>query len=160
MGPRRGRWVWRWKHWIDSRFMNRFQTLPDMPLGRGQGANPGAAPGLHPESSTDENMRCGGCGAKVGADVLAAALADHRNGGQRRCARRPGCAGRRCLDFRTADRLSVLSVDAFRPMFPDPYLFGRITAITAWETSTPWAPRPGSHGPGDAAGMAGGKADR
>jgi len=49
-----GTWVWRWKDWIDRRWM-RMYTEMRMKL------DPSAL------------MRCGGCGAKVGAEVLAGA---------------------------------------------------------------------------------------
>ena len=123
-----GRWVWRWKHWIDSRFMNRFQTLPDMRSGAAKTPVPAPLRDFTLEPSTDENMRCGGCGAKVGADVLAAALADIETVGRDDVLVGLDAPDDAALISVPADRLSVLSVDAFRPMFPDPYLFGRITA--------------------------------
>lgn len=54
-----GAWVWRVKDWIDRRWMRMYQTMR-MPV------DPG------------DPMRCGGCGAKVGAEVLAGALATLR----------------------------------------------------------------------------------
>ena len=73
-------------------------------------------------------MRCGGCGAKVSADVLAAALADIDT-----VPRDDVVVGLEAPDDAAmisvpANRLSVLSVDGFRPMIDDPWLFGRITA--------------------------------
>ncbi len=56
-----GQWVWRWKEKIDQRFMRQFQDFPVM---KGE-ASPPVAP---------EDMRCGGCGAKVGAPVLYSVL--------------------------------------------------------------------------------------
>ena len=58
-----GRWAWHWKLWIDRRFMRRYQDLPAMDDGELEGGD-----GL-------EAMRCGGCGAKIGAGVLNRALA-------------------------------------------------------------------------------------
>ena len=54
-----GPWAWRWKDWIDRRFMRKFNELPDM-AGQGGGEQ--------------EPMRCGGCAAKVGPVTLARAL--------------------------------------------------------------------------------------
>ena len=82
-------------------------------------------------------MRCTGCGSKVGAEVLSAAL-ERLN-----LPRTPGMiAG---LDRRddavVLDRLAspvdVLSVDFFPAFLDDPYLVGRIAAIHA--LSDVWA---------------------
>ena len=124
-----GRWVWRWKNWIDSRFMDKYQDLPEMEPGEGNAEIP--APllrGSALEESASEAMRCGGCGAKVSADVLAAALADIGT-----VSRDDVIVGLDAPDDAAmisvpANRLSVLSVDGFRPMIDDPWLFGRITA--------------------------------
>jgi selenide, water dikinase len=109
-----GRWVWRMKDWIDRRFMRKFQDLP---------AN-GAAP------LGQDAMRCGGCGAKVGADVLKRALA------RLDLAAQPGDGVLIGLDA-PDDAAAVIpppgmalvqTVDFFRAMISDPYLFGRIAA--------------------------------
>ena len=122
-----GHWVWRWKERIDRRFMDRYQRLPqmsDVPPGeipRALGEDPARAEG-------DDGMRCGGCGAKVGAETLQAALA-----GLEPVRREDVVVGLDAPDDAAlvavpAGKLSVLSVDAFRPMIEDPYVFGRITA--------------------------------
>ena len=122
-----GRWVWRWKDWIDSRFMEKYQVLPDMEPGAENAEIP--APLRDPAADdAADHMRCGGCGAKVGADVLAAALADIVT-----LPREDVIVGLEAPDDAAmiavpSNRLSVLSVDGFRPMIDDPYLFGRITA--------------------------------
>jgi len=66
----KGDWVWRWKDSIDKGFMQKFRDLPertmdpprvrDIPHGLLQGSS---------ANSTDLRF-CGGCGAKVGGDVL------------------------------------------------------------------------------------------
>ncbi|WP_051340541.1 selenide, water dikinase SelD [Azospirillum halopraeferens] len=101
----RGRWVWRWKDWIDRRFMRAFRDLPEMPP---------ASPAMVQE------MRCGGCGAKVPAAALARAL--DRLGG---VGPRDDAA---VLDAPGDGRLLVQTVDHFRAFVDDPYVFGRIAA--------------------------------
>ena len=68
-----GAWVWRWKDWIDRRFMTRFSDLPEMDAGSNRGSETEiaglASPAVVRELSTAA-MRCGGCGSKVGATLL------------------------------------------------------------------------------------------
>lgn len=68
--PLDGAWLWRWKDRIDRKFMARFADYPPMvkPLPKGP-----LLPGLA-EAMTAQPM-CAGCGAKLGADELSAALA-------------------------------------------------------------------------------------
>ena len=121
-----GRWVWRWKDWIDTRFMRRFQELPRM-----QASRPLRPSALRDESlpqNADDEMRCGGCGAKVAADILAAALSDLHP-----VEREDVIVGLHARDDAAVvdvphNKLTVLSVDGFRPMIDDPYVFGQITA--------------------------------
>jgi selenide,water dikinase len=51
----RGKWVWRWKDRIDREFVERFNGVPFM-------------------AADDDDMRCGGCAAKVGPIALSRAL--------------------------------------------------------------------------------------
>ncbi len=122
-----GRWVWRWKDSIDRRFMARYADLPRMPE-RAQAAPAAglAEPKVLEELSTA--MRCGGCGAKVGATVLARAI--------RRLAPAERADVLIGLDHPDdaaaievpAGKVLVQSVDGFRAIVDDPYLFGKIAA--------------------------------
>ena len=74
----RGAWalegpmIWAWKQWIDRRFMQRFQVLPEMaPMTDASQAR--VSPAILGDAASapaTEAMRCGGCGAKVGAAAL------------------------------------------------------------------------------------------
>jgi len=74
-----GRLVWRWKDWIDRRFIRRYTRLPAMaapappPIDR---ALAGAA-----DAAAASAMRCAGCGSKVAGDVLARVLGRLREAG-------------------------------------------------------------------------------
>jgi selenide,water dikinase len=107
-----GSLVWRWKDWIDRRWMRRYQE-PTAPM---QGDGP---------------MRCGGCGAKVSAEVLAGALAalPHASGAS-------VLIGLDAPDDAAVLRpppglLVVQSVDHFRAFIDDPFVFGEIAAVHA-----------------------------
>jgi selenide,water dikinase len=69
----RGDWVWRWKDWIDRRFMRKFTELATM---RASADRQGDAIPLDDAEQTQAisaiAMRCSGCGAKVGATVPSA----------------------------------------------------------------------------------------
>ena len=113
-----GRWVWVWKDWIDRRFMRRFQDLPEMEV-----ATPTLAPGLGEDAP--DTMRCGGCGAKLGADILERVL--------RRLPRAqdPDLVqgiGDDAAVVRLESSTLAMSCDGFRAMVDDPYRFGRIAA--------------------------------
>lgn len=125
-----GRWVWHWKNWIDTRFIDRYKTLPKMQI-TNDPIRSDISPALLRSVDTaipEDGIRCGGCSAKVGFDVLTAALKDLPL-----IDRDDVIVGLTDPDDAALisvpdGKLSVLSVDAFRPMVSDPYLFGRITA--------------------------------
>jgi selenide,water dikinase len=126
---------WRLKDWIDRRFMDRFAALP-------VGSMASMAPGKSAQKSQKSSgaaaiagesaspmipMYCGGCGSKVGKSTLDRAL--------RRLS--PAIAapdvvlGLDAPDDAAAvawprDRLLVQTVDYFRTLTNDPYLFGQI----------------------------------
>ena len=125
-----GAWVWRWKDWIDRRFMRQFSQFPEM----GSASAPTAAAPVRLEEEEAAQaisaiaMRCGGCGAKVGATVLARALG----------ALRPIDRGDVLIGLHAPDDAAVVrvpagmamvhTVDFFRSFIDDPYLFGKVAA--------------------------------
>ena len=124
-----GAWVWRWKDWIDRRFMAKFSQLPAMAS---------AAPVAPSPVKLDQEeaaqavsaiaMRCGGCGAKVGATVLARAL-----DALRPVERDDVLIGLHAPDDAAVVRVPkgramVHTVDFFRAIVDDPYVFGKIAA--------------------------------
>ena len=113
-----GAWVWRWKQWLDGRFMRRFAELPPMPA-----PAPAVPPALRQDAP--EPMRCGGCGAKLSADLLARVLArlDAGAGGGERLSRVEDAAV-----VQVAAGPLAMSCDGFRAMIDDGYRFGRISA--------------------------------
>ena len=128
----RGSWVWRWKDWIDRRFMDKFSDLPAM-----DDTKPAPAPAASPVKLEAEEaaqaisaiaMRCGGCGAKVGASVLSRAL-----GALHPVERDDVLIGLKAPDDAAVVRVPpgkamVHSVDFFRAFIDDPYVFGKVAA--------------------------------
>ncbi|HQS81401.1 MAG TPA: selenide, water dikinase SelD [Thiobacillus sp.] len=125
----RGDWVWRWKDWIDRRFMLRFSEFPAMPE-----ADKKPAQQIPLEAAEQTQaisalaMRCGGCGAKVGATVLSRALAQVQP-----IERDDVLIGLHAPDDAAVLRVPpgkalVHTVDFFRAFVDDPWLFGRIAA--------------------------------
>jgi selenide,water dikinase len=96
--------MWRLKQWIDRRWMHKYTELPAMT-----------------DADEEDAMRCGGCAAKVPADVLGRALSR---------------LGMQPVDGRDDAALVTLpgappllqTVDFFRSLVGDPYLLGRIAA--------------------------------
>ena len=147
-----GEWVWRWKDRIDRQFMQRFTELPAMdPTQPGINARTairsmgqllrdiraqGKAPATRLTLSSEESlqaisavaMRCGGCGAKVGANVLSRAL-----GSLQPVERADVLIGLHAPDDAAVVRVPpgmamVHTVDFFRAFMDDPYLFGKVAA--------------------------------
>jgi len=122
-----GKLLWTWKDWIDRRFMQRFNELPEM---HGE-----TAPVLGTVADAEAirelstlAMRCGGCGAKVGSTVLSRVI--NRLPRQRRD---DVLIGLDAPDDAAAfevppGKVMVQSVDYFRAFIDDPYTFGRIAA--------------------------------
>lgn len=147
-----GDWVWRWKDRIDRQFMRRFSELPDMAT-QAPGTNlqtamrsmgqllkdiqaQGKAPTTRLSLTSEESlqaisaiaMRCGGCGAKVGANILSRAL-----GSLQPVERTDVLIGLHSPDDAAVVRVPpgmavVQTVDFFRAFIDDPYLFGKVAA--------------------------------
>lgn len=108
-----GPWVWRWKDWIDRRFMRRFSKLPDMQV----------KPPNRLLAEFDDQMHCGGCGAKVSADILTEVLDDILPGGA------PGDDAAEIVVPRGMRLLQT--VDHLRSFVDDPYIQARIAVVHA-----------------------------
>ncbi len=122
-----GGWAWRLKDWIDRRWMARYNDLPPMPGPKAGPASPLADKAALRDISAIA-MRCGGCGAKVGATVLSRAL-----GRIEPMQRAEVLVGLDSPDDAAVvdtggSRLSVHTVDYFRAIVDDPYRFGMIAA--------------------------------
>jgi selenide,water dikinase len=138
-------WLWRWKDRIDRRFMEMFSNLPDMRdqrtgvRGQGSGNETRSSSPL-PRSPSHPTLPppplatppCAGCGSKIGSQPLAQAL-------QRVRAELPEL--RRddvLLGLDTPDDAAVMripagqvlvqTVDYFRALVDDPFVFGQIAA--------------------------------
>ncbi|MDX2423160.1 MAG: selenide, water dikinase SelD [Amphritea sp.] len=112
-----GAWVWRWKDNIDQTFMRRFSDLTELP-----DQTPGATLKIE-----NPDMRCGGCGAKVGHSILNRVLKQlpRPTAPIEIGLNRPDDAA--VIDV-PAEKLLVQSVDSFRQLVNDDFLFGQIAA--------------------------------
>lgn len=124
-----GSWVWRWKNWIDRRFMQKFSNLPAMD---DTAALPDTTAAQNPEEASQAisavAMRCGGCGAKVGSTVLSRALGELKP-----IERDDILVGLHAPDDAAVLRVPpgkavVHTVDFFRAFIDDPYVFGQVAA--------------------------------
>jgi selenide, water dikinase len=129
-----GAWVWQWKDWIDQRFMRKFSEFPEMSANATSAPSNNALGGvkLNSEESLQAisaiAMRCGGCGAKVGATILQNALSNLHP-----VQRDDVLIGLKDPDDAAVVRVPpgmamVHSVDFFRAFIDDPYIFGKVAA--------------------------------
>lgn len=123
-----GSWLWRLKDWIDRRFMQRFNELPDMATEQGPALAEGVADAQAIKELSTLAMRCGGCGAKVGSTVLSRVI--QRLPPQQRDDVVIGLdSPDDAAVYRVPDgMLLAQSVDYFRAFIDDPYVFGQIAA--------------------------------
>src|SRR6266849_7793616 len=106
--------LWQLKDWIDRRWMRRYRELPEMT-----------------SDEAEDPMRCGGCAAKVPAMVLSRVMERLQ----------PAASEAVMIGLDSPDDAALVSfpggppllqtVDFFRVMVDDPYLFGRIAATHA-----------------------------
>ena len=121
-------WLWTMKDWIDRKFMRNFNELPDMD----EDENPALASGIADADAINElstlAMRCGGCGAKVGATVLSRVM-QRLPDTQRDDVLIGRNAPDDCAMLSVPDGMvMVQSVDYFRAFIEDTYTFGAIAA--------------------------------
>jgi selenide, water dikinase len=104
-----GAWLWRLKQRIDRRWIRRYTELPAM-------------------AENDAAMRCGGCAAKVPADVLGQVMARLSPDANAVSA---GIGDDAAVVTLPGAPPLLQTVDFFRALVSDPHLFGRIAATHA-----------------------------
>ena len=129
----RGRWVMQGHFWhrlkrrIDKAFMLRYQDLPEM-AEKAQRPLPFLA--AQSEDPVFEAMRCAGCGAKAGPEILKKALFDAYQAARAAGARIDPLSEQAVLSDSVAlpfsDGAHALSLDMIQQMVDDPYIFGQI----------------------------------
>ena len=122
-----GGWLWRWKDWIDRRFVARFDLVKHSlnapaELAMRHDTNPSRLPQAAAEGNA---MHCAGCAAKLGAGVLSRALASVQ--APTTSGVLLGLADRDDAAVLAADtRPLALTIDGFRALVSDPYEFGAL----------------------------------
>jgi len=120
----KGRALWRLKDKIDRDFMRKLSDLPAMkPPEVPSNAVAGLAQSLEVEPPL-----CGGCGAKVGADILSGPLASLPASARSDVIRLPGDDAA-LLDF--GGTRQVITTDSLRSFTSDPYRMAKIAALHA-----------------------------
>lgn len=119
--------LWRFKDWIDRSFMERFNNLPQMKGHREQNTEKFSV------SASSSVMRCAGCGSKVGSTVLEKVLSrikSEQPGGQQRSDIIIGldAPDDAAVVQVPTGQLMVHTIDYFRSLINDPYIFGQISA--------------------------------
>jgi len=118
-----GDWVWRWKDSIDRKFMDKFHQLPSLAMPSGTAINPQLIEAEEHAEQHDPLKRCGGCGAKIGANVLQQVLNDLLGAGHYQ----PQDA----VQITNNSEIVYQSVDALKTPIQDPWLFGQIAVSHA-----------------------------
>lgn len=143
-----GRLVWKWKDYIDRTWMKKYQELPNvdemmasMSVSSSRSKqtsvpNHVSHKGSHvAQAFSADPMRCGGCGAKVGATTVSRVLrAVHDR--QVRRAKELSLPGPPPIDHDDAaivpiqgSGATVHTIDYFRSFISDPFVFGKVAAV-------------------------------
>ncbi len=119
-----GEHLWRWKNHIDQTFMAKFRDYPVMETAKLPAV---MAAGVDDVLSGGKPM-CGGCGAKVGRNVLSGVLAQLPQAGRDDVLSQPGDDA---AIMRYGDQFQVITTDHLRAFTEDPATQARIAAIHA-----------------------------
>jgi len=133
---RDGGWLWTLKDWIDRTWMHAYTTGLPPPMSKMNVPPPSAVALASGSDALDAlahaSMRCGGCGAKVGVSVLQRVMQRLKEGDHL-----PEDPPEVLLGLDTPDDCAVLApsslasvhtVDFFRSLIDDPFVFGQIAA--------------------------------
>ena len=117
--------LWRWKNRIDTKFMDKFRTLPKMPVAPLPAR---VALGVAEELEGADKPLCGGCGSKVSPGALAGALSGLPRTGRDDVLTGPGDDA---AIMQMGGVRQVLTTDHLRAFTNDHGLLARIAALHA-----------------------------
>ena len=128
-----GAWCWRLKNFIDSRFIDKYQDYTPMVMPREADHQAGPT-----------QMRCAGCGGKIGAGVLARVLSRLDVPPSEHVLLGLAAPDDAAVVVPPEGRPTAVTVDFFAAPLDDPYLVGRIAALNAASDlfalgASPWA---------------------
>ena len=123
----RARWVWRWKDWIDRRFMRKFNELPEMAPAAGGTAR------RWPTGRRSRRFPPSPCAAAAAAPRSAPPCSRARSARIEPAPRADVVVGLDAPDDAAlvdvgGEQLSLQTVDYFRAIVDDPYMLGKIAA--------------------------------
>ncbi|PSM51156.1 selenide, water dikinase SelD [Chroococcidiopsis sp. CCALA 051] len=150
-------WLWRWKDAIDRKFMQRFSDLPQMDeksqnskfkiqnskfkIQNWDKEDKGDKGAVNQQPITNyqlpitnyQTMPCAGCGSKVSSTVLERVLNQIKQDSTNWCDRQDIIIGLDAPDDAAVVEVPgglwmVHTIDHFRSLINDPYIFGQITA--------------------------------
>ncbi len=137
--------LWRWKDYIDRKFMERFSDFPEMGNGEVKSQKSkvksqkleflvpnSQSPIQNLKSKIQNPMRCAGCGSKVGSSTLERVLQRLQLQTQNWSERDDILIGLGTPDDAAvvqvpAGQVMVQTIDYFRSLISDPYIFGQIS---------------------------------
>ncbi len=117
-----GRTVWKLKNKIDHAFVKKLSSFPAMPIALREYKTPVAIS----EASNSEQILCGGCGAKVGSDLLDQVLQNIRSYDEKSILTD---IGDDAAVIEIENKRQVLTTDHLREFNSDLWSYAQITAI-------------------------------
>lgn len=123
-----GRLMWRWKNWIDRRFLRKFSALPDSTVEDDLDVPKGLVAAETIKEVTGVARRRGGREAIVGSAVLDQALASLCSLSRPDVLVGLGVRDNAAVVAVPPGKVMVHTVDYFRSFFDDPYVFSQIAA--------------------------------
>lgn len=126
-----GAWAWKYKNWIDVRFMNTYSQFPQMSATIDTHIADNMVDDDALQKLQEVPMRCGGCGAKVGSTVLRRVLERLQQSSDEFPVSEGIIMGMEQSDDAAViqvpeGQLLVQSLDYFKSFLNDPYLLGKI----------------------------------
>lgn len=123
-----GAWVWRLKDVIDRKFMRKYNSLPEMKVKQEHEFDRRLASQDSLKELSSIAMRCGGCGAKIGSNVLSRVVNQLSPFKREDILLGLDAPDDAAVVEVPPGKVQVQSVDYFRAFIDDPYVFGQVTA--------------------------------